>query len=66
MVKLSENQENHQEVMEKKSKKSIKKYEIHMLGTGMFRDFDEINKNEVKKKVLENLQEDNNETQSEM
>ena len=30
--------------MEKKSKVSIKKYEIHMLGTGMFADFDKTEK----------------------
>ena len=45
--------EEHQDTMEKKSKDSLKKYDLYMLGTGMFSDhpFATDKKNKKEKKV---------------
>jgi hypothetical protein len=52
------NKIDHDEVMEKKSKDSRKKFEIQMLGTGMFRDFEKF----IEEKKLRKVKEEENET----
>ena len=37
-----ETKEEHMKIVEQKSKKSIEKFEMYMLGVGLFRDFDEV------------------------
>ncbi len=50
-----ENEVDHQKIMQKKTKESIKKFEITMLGVGMFSDFDK----EMKLKKMKKYGEEN-------
>lgn len=53
-----ENEVEHQKIMKKKTKESIEKFEITMLGIGMFTDFDQ----EMKLRKMKKYREERNET----